>query len=265
MRGGRVRVIVTRPAREAVRWMDALGQRGLEALALSLIVIEPVPDSRALQQAWHELAQFTAVMFVSANAVDQFFMQKPAAAGVSWALHAIKTRAWAPGPGTGDALAAAGVDRRLIDAPPIDAPRFDSEALWQQVRAQVAANQRVLIVRGADSTGQGAGREWLAAQLAAAGVRVDTVVAYLRHLPVFDERQRAQAVQAGGDGSIWLFSSSEAVANLVRLLPGQSWAGARAVTTHPRIAQAAQQAGFGVVCESRPAVAAIVAAIESIQ
>ncbi|MGE3348297.1 MAG: uroporphyrinogen-III synthase, partial [Ramlibacter sp.] len=38
---------------------------------------------------------------------------------------------------------------------------------------------------------------------------------------------------------------------------------ARAVATHPRIAQAAREAGFGVVCESRPALADVVASIES--
>jgi uroporphyrinogen-III synthase len=37
------------------------------------------------------------------------------------------------------------------------------------------------------------------------------------------------------------------------------------VATHPRIAQAARDAGFGVVCESRPTEEAIVAALESIR
>jgi uroporphyrinogen-III synthase len=62
---------------------------------------------------------------------------------------------------------------------------------------------------------------------------------------------------------VWLFSSSEAVANLRALLPDQSWQQARAVATHPRIAQAARDAGFAVVCESRPALADVVASIES--
>jgi uroporphyrinogen-III synthase len=64
---------------------------------------------------------------------------------------------------------------------------------------------------------------------------------------------------------VWLFSSSEAVANLQSLLPDQSWQQARAVATHPRIAQAARTAGFGVVCESRPILGAVVASIESLQ
>jgi uroporphyrinogen-III synthase len=45
---------------------------------------------------------------------------------------------------------------------------------------------------------------------------------------------------------------------------GQSWHRARAVATHPRIAQAARAAGFSQVCEARPEMAALVASIESL-
>ena len=66
------------------------------------------------------------------------------------------------------------------------------------------------------------------------------------------------------DGSVWLFSSSEAVTNLCALAGGQSWSQARAVATHPRIALAARAAGFARVCEARPAMAELVASIESL-
>jgi len=62
---------------------------------------------------------------------------------------------------------------------------------------------------------------------------------------------------------VWLFSSSEAIANLQLLAPGQSWQQARAVATHPRIAQAARAAGFGVVWESRASLDDVLASIES--
>ncbi len=82
-------------------------------------------------------------------------------------------------------------------------------------------------------------------------------------MPAIDDDALAQAQRAAGDGSVWLFSSSEAIANLGRLLPQQDWSGARAIATHERIAQAARNAGFGVVCPSRPAEADVVAALES--
>ncbi|MGJ7583631.1 uroporphyrinogen-III synthase, partial [Variovorax sp. RHLX14] len=38
-------VIVTRPAREAAQWVSDLRAAGLDAVALPLIVIEPVADA----------------------------------------------------------------------------------------------------------------------------------------------------------------------------------------------------------------------------
>lgn len=186
---------------------------------------------------------------------------------------AIKNRAWATGPGTVRALEQAGVADHFIDAPPPDAPQFDTEALWAVVKSQVQSTSRVLIVRGAQQADQmsaapveaaGAGRDWLAAQLMQAGAQVDFVVAYQRGVPVLSDLQKAQAHGAATDGSVWLFSSSEAIANLQQILPQQSWAAARAVATHSRIAAKAKQAGFGVVCESRPALSSVVASIESL-
>jgi uroporphyrinogen-III synthase len=46
-------------------------------------------------------------------------------------------------------------------------------------------------------------------------------------------------------------------------LPGQSWAQARALATHPRIAQAVRALGFASVRESRPAFDDVLASIES--
>lgn len=245
-----MRVIVTRPLRDARRWAQTLAVQGLDAVVLPLIDIAPVEDARAVQR----LADYRAVMFVSGNAVNHF-------------LHGthlpFATRAWAPGPGTRDALLDAGVDALLIDAPDVDAAQFDSESLWQKVSAQVRPGDRVLVVRGRDPQGRSAGRDWLALQIEAAGAQVEFVGVYERRAPRFDAAQLALAQQAASDGSVWLFSSSEAVANLRALLPAQPWQQARAVATHPRIAQAARDAGFAVVCESRPALADVVASIES--
>jgi uroporphyrinogen-III synthase len=48
------------------------------------------------------------------------------------------------------------------------------------------------------------------------------------------------------------------------MAPELSWHQARCVATHPRIAEAARAAGFAVVCESRPAMADLIASIESL-
>jgi uroporphyrinogen-III synthase len=156
-----------------------------------------------------------------------------------------------------------------IDAPAVDAPQFDSEALWSVVWQRVGAGFRLLVVRGAgnavDEGPVGGGRDWFANQVLAVGGVVEFLVAYQRCPALWDSAQRHLAAQAAGDGSVWVFSSSEAIGNLTAALPQHDWSQSRAVATHPRIAQAARRAGFSVVCESRPTVASVVASIESMQ
>lgn len=263
-----MRIVVTRPEREAIAWADALQERGYDALALPLIAIGPASGNE-LPHRWATLHQFDAVMFVSSNAAQYFYASKPALARAPWAQEATKTRAWSPGPGTATSLLAAGVPPNRLDTPPLNAGQFDSEALWDVVHSQVHPGHRTLVVRGQEADSDtsphaGTGREWLARQLAAAGGSVDFTVAYTRRVPEFNAAQRQTAEAAAHDGSVWLFSSSQALQHLQQWLPGQSWHAARAVATHPRIAEAAERLGFGVVRASRPALDAVVASIESL-
>lgn len=253
-----MRVLVTRPESEARHWVDELRRGGFDAQPLPLIDIAPAADTASLADQWRQLDACGAAMFVSGNAVRHFFDRKPE--GASWPA---RTRAWAPGAGTRQALLAAGVPAALVDSPAPASAQFDSETLWQEVGGQLGPGDRALIVRGADSQGASSGRDWLAGQLAAAGVQVEIVAAYQRQAPRWSGEQLARARLCGGPPGVWLFSSSEAIANLQTLLPGHDWSQGRAVATHPRIAQAARRAGFGVVCESRPSLDAVVAALES--
>jgi len=257
-------VLVTRPAPEADRWVEGLRARGLPAVALPLIEIVPPLDPQPVHAAWQALPDYAAVMFVSGQAVAHFFALAEAGVLARWVAGALPARAWSPGPGTSAALRRVGLAAAQIDEPAADAGQFDSEALWDCVAGQARPGLRVLLVRGGQVDGQGAGREWLAQQLAAAGVSVDQLVAYRRVAPVLGEAQQALARQAAADGSVWLFSSSEALRNLAQQLPAQDWSRARAIATHPRIAQAARAAGFGVVGASRPALADVAASIESL-
>ena len=264
------RVIVTRPAREAAQWVDRLRGHGLNAVALPLIAIGPCtsPAARqALDAARAQLADYRALMFVSGNAVLHFFASNQPLTLIDRAQEAINTRAWTPGPGTARALEHAGFTPDRIDSPAADAVQFDSEALWQQVAPQIRPGDRVLIVRGqsgdAPANTQGTGRDWLAQQIGKAGGQVDFVAAYERCAPRLGAAEVALAQQAAHDGSLWLMSSSEAVAHLAQALPGQRWGAARALATHPRIADAARKAGFGQVRECRPALEDVVASIES--
>lgn len=270
-----MRVIVTRVQPQASSWVKQLSDR-FDALALPLIVVSASADAAAVQAAGRRWGDYTAVMFVSSHAVQFFFEQNKALAQHQQAPNAPMTRAWATGPGTRSALLRQGLAATRVDAPAPDAGQFDSEALWQVVRAQIKPGARVLIVRGASSAANtaagsddaqgtaGVGRDWLAQQLRQAGATVDFVVAYQRGAPVWSASERALALAAASDGSAWLFSSAEAVQYLAALLPTQDWSGARALATHERIAQAVHRLGFGVVLQARPTLADVLRSLESL-
>ncbi len=269
-----MRVIVTRPEPDAQAWVLALRQHGIEAIALPLISVCPLADTTSLRVAWQHLGDYTALMFVSRSAVEHFFASRPPSGPTLGADAASRTRCWATGPGTSTALSRHGVDARRIDAPATDSGQFDSEALWQVVASAVYAGTRVLIVRGDDDVasvgvdaadpGRGYGRDWLAQHLLQAGAQVEFLVAYRRGVPEFGRLARDLASGAARDGSVWLFTSAQAIANLRAGLPHLDWSGARALATHARIAEAARAAGFGVVSQSRPSISDVVASIESI-
>ena len=273
-----MRVIITRPAGDAPAWVDALQAAGYIASALPLIEVGPARHTQAVAQAWAQWSNFQAVMFVSAQAVRYFFESQPA--GYTWANG---PRCWATGPGTHKALLQAGVPEASIDSPAADAAQFDSEALWQRVAAQVKTGQPVLIVRGNDvpSTAEGAaeintaqaerrtavtgtGRDWLAQQLQAAGASVQFVVAYERRAPAWSAEQQALAGQAAADDTVWCFSSSQAIHHLAQAMPSQSWAKARCIATHPRIAETAQSLGFGEIQMSKPSLVDLLVSLESL-
>jgi uroporphyrinogen-III synthase len=262
------RVIVTRPKREGARWIVDLRDAGLDPIALPLITLAPIDDLAPMLAVWHQRAAYGALMFVSAAAVDGYFKRKEAEATALSAKAAIdliaNARCWATGPGTLRALLRAGVPADRIDSPAHEGGQFDSEALWARVKPQVTPRTKVLIVRGGDAAGHATGRDWLAHEIDAAGGVYDTVVTYRRLPPVFGEAERAIAREGASGAAIWLFSSSESIANLQQAEPTLRWDDARAVATHARIAQAATAAGFGAVCLSQPLKAALVASIESL-
>jgi uroporphyrinogen-III synthase len=264
-----MRVIVTRPLREAQLWVQEMKAAGLDAVAWPLIEIAPVADTAQLAPYWQHISTYRAVMFVSTNAVTHFFESKPAQCNAFIDDSAINVRAWATGPGTVAALRRVGVSPRCIDCPTDSAPQFDSEALWQVVGKQLQVGDSVLIVRGSQAQSsmpsEGVGRDWFAEQVKGAGARVDFAVAYVRSAPSPVPGDLQRMAQASGSDSVWLLSSSEALANLLQSWPTQSWAKARAITTHARIGEVARAAGFGVVCVSRPSLSAVLASIESLK
>lgn len=250
-------LIVTRPRAQAAGWVREVQALGQDAAALPLIEIGALDDVEPLRQAWRQLQECALAVFVSANAVQHFMAAAPSAGG-PWPEGVL---AGSTGPGTSAALRGAGVPAAALVEPAADAPAFDSEALWARIAGLDWVGRRVLVVRGED------GRDWLADTLRARGATVDYVAAYRRRAPALDAGESAllRAALAAPAAHRWLFSSSEAVGNLQRLAPAADWSRSAALATHPRIASAARQAGFGRVELAAPVPAAVVALLREPQ
>jgi uroporphyrinogen-III synthase len=185
-------------------------------------------------------------------------------------------------------LIEAGVATNRIDAPSAESAQFDSQALWQVVAPSLKKQAPVLIVRGNEDTSesnaptttyaspspspsnnqpanpQGIGRDWLAQQIVEAGASVEFVAAYSRRPPLWSAEQLAIAKQAASDGSVWCFSSSQAVFHLQAQLPLLKWDQAICVATHARIAQTARDLGFLQIVQTRPVLSDVLASLESL-
>ena len=253
---GGVLALVTRPAEQAVEWVARLRAAGLQAAALPLISIREADDMHALVQAWQDLDQNDMLVFVSPNAVQRFFAQRPV--GKTWPSRCLAATV---GPGSSRALLHAGVPAALVIEPDAGSASFDSESLWLQLTPRDWQGARVLLVRG------DGGREWLGERLREHGARVEAVQAYSRAAPTLDKAQQAllTAALAAPHNHVWLLSSSEAIDNLAALTSADvDWAQARAVATHERIAQRAREHGFGHVALALPKLQAVVEAVRGL-
>lgn len=282
-------VLVVRPRAQARRWVEALASMGVPARALPLIEIGPAPEAHRVAAVLDEMREAAraavtssmpppVVVFVSPNAVSGFFdairgvegnagpperadgrAGEGADAPANGKAAVRAPAAWPPGvhacvtgPGSLAALVEAGVPAELVVGPAPDAVQVDSEALWREIAPWPWKGRPVWIARG------NGGREWLADRLRESGARVDVVQTYERAAPRLDdgERDTLAAAIASPEAWVWMFSSSEAIANLQALAAGVHWSAARALATHPRIAERALAAGFGRVdpvaptCES---------------
>lgn len=247
-------LLVTRPRAQCAAWLARLATLGVPAVALPLIEILPAHDPAPLRAAWAALAATDLAVFVSPNAVEQFFAQ----ADRPWPA---TTLAACVGPGSAQALIDHGVPTAQVVQPAADAASLDSEHLWLQLAPRREwGGAHVLLLRG------DGGREWLAERLAAAGARVEAVTAYHRAPPRLGaaEQARLGAALADPAGHVWLFSSAEAVGHL-RGLVGAGLSGQSAIATHPRIAAAARDAGMTPVVLARPAPEAVAQALKQLE
>ena len=225
-----VGVLVTRPARQAAGFAQKIVALGGTPVIFPAIVILPPADAAALAAAHATLSSCDFAVFVSANAVE-YGAPDPR----RWPAQLV---ALAPGPGTAEALAAAGIPGARIPA-----TTFDSEGLLALPELADVRGKRVLIFRGEG------GRDLLADTLSARGARVDTVACYRRAKPESGNTGLAEAFREGRIDAVTI-TSSEALDNLwgqaddaLRAL----WRERPTFAPHPRIAARARNVGLPVV------------------
>ena len=213
--------------------------RGIDAEALPLIEIAPLADAAPCTPPGPDWPQRRLVVFVSANAVRAFLRRAAGRCGLAGRRRSPR----APGPGTADALRDAGVAEAAIVAPAGDAAQFDSEvALGAPARARLARRARA--DRARRRRPRLAGR----APARRRRARSSRCRAYRREAPRLRRREGASALDAGARRRRRRSGSSAAPRRspTSSAPPARSRFGhARALATHPRIAERARGAGFG--------------------
>jgi uroporphyrinogen-III synthase len=289
-----VRVVVTRPERQAAGLVAAFAAAGARVEELPLLAVVPPADPAPLEGAVRafgaggrvgaagargevaaagasgtggetagrgEDPPFDWVAFTSANAVDALFdrLTSPLPPGL---------RAAVVGPATAAALRRRGAEPDRIAA------RRDAEGLIAELAPLAAARRaagrpplRVLLPQAADA------RPALAAGLAAAGAEVAAVVAYDKRLPA-DAPARARAIfgddlPAPAAPLGWVtFTSPRVVDHFVALF-GPAWAARRStlraasigpVTTRALVRHGVAPAAEAATPADRALVEAVVAA-----
>lgn len=220
----------TRPEAQNPAWQQQLASLGAQTFSLPLLAITPVHsacDKQAIKNSILDLDQFSAVIFVSQNAVTH---------GFSWIENywpqlPIGVKFYAVGSKTAAAV------RRFNASVTQCGQAMNSEALLALPGLQQVAGQKILIFRGKG------GRPKLATELQARGAKVAYCELYERQLPP-QAAQHCQTLPAANRHIIPLFSG-DTLANLMAVLPTTLHKNAiTLVLPAERVAQQARANGF---------------------
>jgi len=225
-------VVLTRPAGRNESLASRLQVQGCETLALPALRITPLPST---DEALPLPGDYDLVIFVSGTAVHIYTEQlRQIAALPQWPCGVPVA---CVGPATASVMCGDfWPDTLRVLHPDAQAPRHDSEALWQVLSQSGLSLRRVLLVRGQT------GREWLAQRLAQHGVAVDRYAVYTRQ-PADWPDSALRVLKRWRDTSltpVWLITSAEGLEAVAQNLSHAGlkswWRTHRFVLTHPRLA-----------------------------
>jgi uroporphyrinogen III methyltransferase / synthase len=226
-------VLVTRPADQTESLTDQLAEQGAEVLVQPAIEICDPPDFTPVDQSIEQLQDYDWVVFSSANGVRYFLKRLLQTGRDLRAMGGIRLACI--GPGTAEALAGYYLRADLIPE------QFRAESLADALRPQVAG-KRILLVRASR------GREVLAEELAAAGARVEQIVAYFSG----DVQQADPAIRSRlNRGEIdWITVTSSAIARSLVNLFGKDLGNAKLASISPITSGVLRELGFEVTAEA---------------
>jgi uroporphyrinogen-III synthase len=235
-RCGRI-VVITRPAGTASALARRVRALGGVPLLLPGLALRGVAEPAAARRALLSVLQDEVLVFTS-----------PAAVRYAAALAPLQTVATvlALGQGTARVLRRHGVHA------PLAPMRQDSEGLLDHPALQDLHGRRVGLV------GAAGGRGLLREQLIGRGARLHELHVYQRVRPRLDRRHVDAVLQLPSSAQV-LWSSAEALRNLLQLLPAAAWTrlcAATAVVSSERLADVAGAAGFSRITRAASALSA---------
>ena len=248
------RIVVTRSREQAGELVEMLEECGAEAIQAPTIRIAAPEDVEALDRACREAAEYSWIVFTSANAVDSF-MQRLLASGDIRDLKGV--RLCAIGPSTAEHLSRYGL---RVDLTPAEAR---SEAVIDALRGTGPLKGLRFLLPRADIA-----REVLADQLREAGAEVSEVVAYRTLLAAGDRDADHDIYRMLLDRQIdaVTFTSASTVKNFAKIFGEEQAADLLSTTVvasiGPVTAEAAQQLGINTtVMPERYTIADMVGAL----
>jgi uroporphyrinogen-III synthase len=195
-----LRVLVTRPRHQSASLAELIEAHGGTAIRFPVIEILPARDVQAARAIMAVLDDYSLVIFVSPNAVEQGLAMTRSAPR--------RARVAAVGESSAAALEKAGIESVLR---PADGASSEALLALPELAGASVAGSRVLIVRGEG------GRGLLGCTLSKRGARVTYAEVYRRARPAVDAGEVAERGRAGGIDAI-VVTSVQGIENLFQML-----------------------------------------------
>ncbi len=246
------KIIITRTREQAAELAGRLAAQGAMAIPFPTIEIRDPDSWEPLDQALHQLSDYSWLIFTSVNGVQKFFdrlihLRIPFPSPPPFKVASI-------GPATARALQAQGIEVHVLPE------AYMAEGLLASLDGEINPGMKILIPRAKEA------REILPEELRKTGARVDVVAAYQTVAPAGGAACFQQILSSGPVDMI-IFTSSSTVKNLGKILhPSALPAALKGLSVAcigPITAATAQEAGLRVdVMPDRFDVPSLVESIE---